>query len=171
MTHREYKRQEMERLEQEATSAIRQIALIVIIAIAIVVFISLTTAHAEETCITNLQTFHAVSKLDNLQKMLYLTVLAAVDYHQTEATVIKQPERYHEMNPVLGKHPSRSALVAFGVAGIAATALISRIDHPLARVLVDSIIVTEQVNVWENEYVMDRRTSSMPVMVVFSMDY
>ncbi|MCK9420252.1 MAG: hypothetical protein M0R70_12820 [Nitrospirae bacterium] len=170
MTSREYKNQQQTELNEAVPAAIMQMVLIVIIAIAIVVFLSLTTVHAGETRLSNLETFHTISTLDKLQKTLYLTVLAAVDYHQTVRSVIDQPLKYHEMNPVLGEHPSRAALAVFGTVGIAATALISRIDHPLARIVVDSIIATEQVNVWENEHTMDRRTS-MPIMVVFSMSY
>lgn len=122
-------------------------------------------AHAGEAF--NLETFFAIPQLDDLQKIIYLTVLAAEDYRQTVETVVKQPNRYYEMNPVLGKHPGRRDLMLFGAAGIAATAMISRINYSFARILVDSIIATEEANVWENEYAMDRR-ASMPIMAVMS---
>jgi hypothetical protein len=74
---------------------------------------------------------HAVSKLDNLQKMLYLTVLPQWissnrgNGDQAARTLLRD-------EPCL---ESTSAAHWWPLAaGIAATALISRIDHSLARV-------------------------------------
>ena len=111
-----------------------------------------------------------VSQMNRAQKIAYLTALAFTDYRQTVNTVVKRPGRYQELNPVLGKHPSRASLVAFGVIGVATTALIGQIDHPLARIAVDSIIATEQLNIRENEYSMHRR-KSVPIMIVATFQF
>ncbi len=118
----------------------------------------------------NIETFFAIEKLDNGQKMFYLGLLSAVDYYQTVETVVKQPGVYREINPILGEHPSRQSLALFGVAGVAAVYAVQRI-FPEARVLVDSIIASEQVNIWENQYSMNRTRMSIPVMVVVSYQF
>ncbi len=117
-----------------------------------------------------IDTFFAIQKFESAGKLTYLTVLAAADYYLTVENVLKHLDQFHEMNPVLGRQPSRERLALFGAAGLSAVWAISKLDHPLARIIVDSIIATEQVNVWENGYVMARR-SSMPVMIVFSYQF
>ncbi len=156
------------RREQAAAAAMFRFMLIAVLLTALAFVVTLSAQAGDEM---DLNTFFGVQQLSpGSQKLTYLTALAAVDYLQTVSTVVAHPDRNYEMNPLLGRHPRRGALAAFGLGGIAATALISRIDNPLARIVVDSIIATEQANVWENQYAMDRRTS-MPVMVVFSFSY
>jgi hypothetical protein len=118
----------------------------------------------------NLEPLVVIAHLENSQKITHLIALALVDYNQTVATVVKQPEQFFEMNPVLGKHPGRTALALFGIAGVAATALVSGIDHPVAEIVVNSIIATEQLNVWENQYVMGSR-NTLPIMIVASFPF
>jgi len=129
---------------------------------------------ARETAEQNLETFLVLRHLDNVQKISYLAVLAVVDYRQSVDAFFHHPgkpyEHHQEQNPILGPRPSRGELAAFGLAGVAATALISRSDHPLARIVVDSIVATEQVNVWQNQYAMTRQ-SSLPIMVVMAFQF
>ncbi len=125
-------------------------------------------AEAEES--PDLRTFFAIQRLDDTQKMLYLGFLAAIDYQQTVASVVKHPDQYSELNPILGRHPGRRELALFGAAGLTAVYVVQRTFYgAFSRVLVDSIIATEQINVWENEYVQYR--SSMPIMVVASFSF
>ncbi len=127
-----------------------------------------TGFHGDDMAIQNLMTVFAVQRMDSAQKISYLGVLAAVDYLQTVNTVVRQPERYREMNPILGEHPTRRSLALFGAAGIATVrALDKYLPEMLAHIVVDSIIMTEQVNVWENQYTINKRTR-MPVMIAAS---
>jgi len=116
----------------------------------------------------SLQTLAVIPRLDATQKITYLTVLALVDYHQTITTLDAHPDLY-ELNPALGPHPSRAALVAFGILGVTAVALLTRIEHPLARIVVDSIIATEQINVRENQNPRGRR--GIPIMIATSFQF
>jgi hypothetical protein len=117
----------------------------------------------------SLQTFAVIPRLDATQKITYLTVLAMVDYRQTVDTVVAHPDQYYELNPALGPHPSRAALAAFGILGVGATALLTRVEHPLARIVVDSIIATEQINVYENQNPRGRR--GLPIMIAASIQF
>jgi len=128
-------------------------------------------AHADESL--NTETFLAIQKLDGTQKILYLTALSLTDYFQTVSTVIAHPDKYREMNPILGPHPSRAALAAFAIAGVSATAIIGRIGgalSPIARIAVDSIVASEQLNVWQNQYAMGKATR-IPVVLMISMQF
>ena len=52
------------------------------------------------------------------------TALTALDMSQT-LKIAREPDRYHEHNPILGNHPSESdVLIYFGVTWAAQTALV-----------------------------------------------
>jgi hypothetical protein len=129
---------------------------------------SATPARADDSI--NFETFTAISKLSGSQKTLYLAALSLTDYRQTDLTVVAHPDRYREINPALGPHPSREALAACTAVSIAAIALLAQIDHPLTKFAVDSAIASEALNVWENQYAMGKATH-IPIMLVFSFNY
>jgi hypothetical protein len=137
----------------------------------ILVLVVIAAARADERETNGIElsfTPFAAPRLDNAQKIAYLAGMALVDYHQTITTLDAHPDLY-ELNPALGPHPSRAALAAFGILGVTATALLTRIDHSLARIVVDSIIATEQINVYENQHPRGRR--GMPIMIAASWQF
>lgn len=54
---------------------------------------------------------------DRLQKDLVYWTTAAADVYTTKRTVIDHPDRFHELNPVLGRHPDLPELVALKLGG------------------------------------------------------
>lgn len=137
----------------------------------ILVLVFIATARADEYGTNGIQLNFAplaAPQLDAARKIAYLAGMAMVDYHQTITTLDAHPDLY-ELNPALGPHPSRAALVAFGILGVTATALLTRIEHPLARIVVDSIIATEQINVYENQNPRGRR--GLPIMIATSIQF
>lgn len=167
MNHWTWKEQQRIKREQKTIDGV--IAAVIIIVLALVMLALLAVpARAEEL---NTETFFAIAKLNDTQKMFYLGLLSAVDYRQTVNTVVKHPDRYCEMNPILGPHPDRRSLALFGMVGLGAVyAAQHTLPEFISRILVDSIIASEQVNVWENQYAISRN-ASIPVMIVVSYSF
>lgn len=58
-------------------------------------------------------------------------VAALLADYSTTLAVVHHPDRWHETNPLLGRHPSAAAASAYFGASIAAHALVSRLlPHP-----------------------------------------
>lgn len=97
---------------------------------------------------------------ERVEKFATLASFAFVDYNQS-AGLVTPGGKATELNPVLGKHPSRAQMLAFGlesfVALYVATELLPR---SFGRVLLDSVIATEQLNIEENREVLDGRKRS-----------
>ena len=104
---------------------------------------------------------------ERLDKLTILTVLATIDYTQS-AEIFYHRTGYAELNPILGKQPSRSDMITFGVVSIGLLALLP--DKPWARVLIDSAITSEYWNVEDNRAVLSgqgRRINAIPIIVTF----
>jgi hypothetical protein len=95
-----------------------------------------------------------------------LAAYALADYQQSVDMFYHRHPSAHEINPVLGEKPSRRSMALFGIAGVLATALIGSIDHPLARIAVDSIVASEQFNIEENERVRNGQGRQIDAILV-----
>ncbi len=168
MTHSAFKIQQQQKREGDSIDGTIAAVIIIVIALTMLAVLAVP-ARASESW--NPETAFGVQHLDSTQKFTYIGVLAVIDYWQTVNTVVRQPDRYRELNPVLGERPTRQSLALFGAVGISAVyALDKYLPETLARIVVDSIIMTEQVNVWENQYAIEGR-KRMPVMIAVSYQF
>jgi len=126
------------------------------------------TSSAKDDAIS-LEPLVAIAQLDKTQRIAHLITLAIVDYQQTVAAVIKRPDQFIEMNPILGEHPNRTELAVFGIFGVVTTAMIGEINHPLTEIVVNSIIASEQLNILENQHMKER--TQIPIMIVASFRF
>ena len=76
-----------------------------------------------------------------------------------------------ELNPVLGKHPSRGDMLAFGVSGTGLLWLSMEIlPEPWATIVVDSVLASERFNIEDNASVLQsrsRRINAVPIILTF----
>ncbi len=113
-------------------------------------------------------------KDERLEKLMVLASFAAIDYNQSVDLFFNRTG-YYEINPILGKHPSRRDMLVFGAAGMGllwgAAELLERAGYPrAAQVLVDSALSSEQLNIEDNALVADgrqRRIDAVPVMLTW----
>jgi hypothetical protein len=77
--------------------------------------------------------------------------MALQDYNHSVDKILQGDKI--ELNPILGKNPSRSDFAAFGLAGVTATFLCEKYlpDSWFKTTLLYSIIETERYNIEENE--------------------
>ena len=122
-------------------------------------------AHADESEFIDYNAVLATTHLEPSQKITCLAVLSIADYFQTVERVVNNPDRYEEKNPLLGKYPRKEQLALFGITGISTAFLISKIENPIAQIAVDSIIASEELNVWINEH-SHRGNNTVPIMIV-----
>jgi hypothetical protein len=79
-----------------------------------------------------------------------LASFALIDYAQTTA-MLYGSGGYHEINPLLGEHPSRGNLIVFGVIGSGLFYLIGRsLPDPWQQIFVDSVLSIERMNIEDN---------------------
>lgn len=84
------------------------------------------------------------------QNLGVLTSFALIDYAQTVA-MLYGSEGYYEINPILGAHPSRGTLVAFGLIGSGLFYVIGRnLPDPWKQIFVDSVLTIERLNIEDN---------------------
>ena len=82
-----------------------------------------------------------------------LASFALIDYAQTTA-MLHGSGGYHELNPLLGEHPSRGSLIAFGVISSGLFYLIGRsLPDPWQQIFVDSVLSIERMNIEDNRRV------------------
>lgn len=102
-------------------------------------------------------------------KIVNLLLYAAIDYKQSTTMFYNLPGR-RELNPLLGDKPSRESMLMFGAAGVAATYGISKLlpDGVFKNVLIDSILMTEKLNIEENKNTIQygKRTFNTIMIVV-----
>jgi hypothetical protein len=68
----------------------------------------------------------------DLNRELAYTALHLVDWGQT-LNIARNPDRFHERNPILGRHPSPGQVNRYMAASLAAHWLIARALKPKAR--------------------------------------
>ena len=87
---------------------------------------------------------------DHTEELALLVSLAAVDYQQS-VDMFYHGEGYYELNPILGTEPSRTDMLAFGVIGVGLTYLLAdTMPKPWRRIILDSVIASEKMNIEEN---------------------
>ena len=105
---------------------------------------------------------------DRLQKFSVLASYAAIDYSQS-ADLFYHRSGYYEINPILGKQPSRRDMLAFGAVGMALLYFSTKIlPDSWSNVLIDSAISSEGWNIEDNVLVSNayhRRINAVPVIV------
>jgi len=105
---------------------------------------------------------------DHLQRFAAITAFAVIDYRQS---VIMFYDRagYYEINPIVGKNPSRNDMFKLGVVGVGLLYLASSIlDDPWKTVLLDSVATSEGWNIEDNDRIMNgvpRRIGGMPIII------
>jgi hypothetical protein len=105
---------------------------------------------------------------DRLQKFAVLATFAAIDYDQS-AGWVTPGGKYPELNPILGEHPTRMDMLAFGGASIGLLWLAAELlPAPWAAILLDSAISTEQLNIEMNAELkagLHPRVDALPIIV------
>jgi hypothetical protein len=154
----------LQRRQQREASAYRaaKLALIALL-IGLLLIALVIPAHAETSAMD-----------EKTQTILALAAFAAIDYNQS-CDMFYSRQGYYEINPVLGKHPSRRGMLVFGTAGIGllwgGAEILERAGYPrAARVLVDSALSSEQWNIEDNVLVADgkhRRIDAIPIVLTW----
>jgi hypothetical protein len=101
-----------------------------------------------------------------------LAAYAAIDFDQS-AGLVTPGGRTNELNPILGEHPTRQDMLAFGVVGMGLLYLASEIlPEPWDRIVVDSAVTSEGFNIEENVRAENarwrgfaRRIEGMPILI------
>jgi hypothetical protein len=87
------------------------------------------------------------------QNLGVITSFALIDYAQTTA-MLYSSGNYYEINPILGPHPDRAQLVAFGLVGSGLFYLIGKsLPYPWSQIFVDSVLSIERMNIEDNRRV------------------
>jgi len=85
--------------------------------------------------------------------MAFLFSMALIDYNQSVDMFFRE-EGFVEINPILGAHPSRGEMAAFGLISVGLTyLLIEVLPERWRRIAIDSIIASEKMNIEENRRV------------------
>ena len=104
---------------------------------------------------------------DRTMSFAMLTVYAAIDFDQSAGWVTPGGGTY-ELNPALGKHPTRQDMLAFGAVGMGLLYLASEVlPEPWDRIVVDSAVTTEGFNIEDNVRAMEgrRRMEAIPIII------
>lgn len=104
---------------------------------------------------------------ERMEKFLILATYAAIDYNQSAGWVTPGGGTY-ELNPALGKHPTRQDMLAFGAVGMGLLYLASEVlPEPWDRIVVDSAVTTEGFNIEDNVRAMEgrRRMEAIPIII------
>ena len=84
------------------------------------------------------------------QELAVLSSFAVIDYTQSVSMFYKS-SGYYELNPTLGKRPSRQNMALFGLIGVSVFyALAKTLPDPWKQIFVDSVIASEQMNIEDN---------------------
>jgi hypothetical protein len=106
------------------------------------------------------------SNLSINQKLSILAYYAWTDY-QESSRIFKNPQ-HHEINPLLGKHPHNDTLLGFGIIGVAAVGLLTQSDSRAAKILIDSVLASEIMNIQENK---NAKHTHLPIMIVVAWEW
>ena len=120
----------------------------------------------------DLRTFFAMEKMDYSQKLTYLAALAALDLKQTTDYIVTNKNNY-EVNPILGPHPTHRDLQMVAMVGIASAWVFMKYfpEGVVKHVILDSVIASEQANIREDRDLYQHHKTSMPIMVVASIQF
>jgi hypothetical protein len=113
-------------------------------------------------------------RAERIEKIAVLAAFAAIDYRQS-CDIFYGRQGHYELNPVIGKQPSRRGMLAFGTMGIGllwgGAELLERAGYPrAAQVLVDSALSSEQWNIEDNVLLTDgkqRRINAVPIVLTW----
>jgi hypothetical protein len=79
---------------------------------------------------------------------------------------------FTEGNPLLGPRPSRERLLAFGLAGMTVSSLVvTRLPAPWSRIVLDSIVKSEELNVAANMDFLRAGRHQGPIPLVVSLQF
>lgn len=102
------------------------------------------------------------------QRIVELAVYSIIDYRQSTEMFFER-EGYYELNPILGKEPTRQDMLVFGGVGIMLVYLLSdNLPEPWGTILLDSVITSEQKNIEQNQRLLNNFTrdyDSIPIMI------
>lgn len=105
------------------------------------------------------------NKLRN-EKLALLGIMSIVDYNQS-VQMFYHDEGKDELNPILGKEPSRKSLLAFGTVALGLTYLLSDALPPKwSTIFLDSVIESERLNIRENYEVINGRSRRFDTILV-----
>jgi hypothetical protein len=109
---------------------------------------------------------------ENDERLFILASLAAVDYNQSAGFVTPGGGAV-ELNPLLGDHPSRGDMLAFGSVSMGLAWAASKIlPEPWDRIVLDSAISSEKWNIEENKLVRDgKRRSIQAVPIIITVRF
>jgi hypothetical protein len=153
MTYREWHKKQAWRRREDA--AIRAMYwLLAALLVGALLALLVVPAHAEE---------------QRTEKLAVLAAMAWIDYDQSAGWVTPGGRTY-ELNPILGEHPSRGDMLAFGATGLGLLWLAGEVlPEPWATVVLDSAITSERWNIEDNVLARDgrRRINAVPVIITW----
>ncbi len=110
---------------------------------------------------------------EKLSSFVVLSGMSVVDFFQT-INILFDKKGYHELDPLLAKHPSRGELIAFGVGGLIIVYLVRQwLPEPWDGVFLDSVITSEGWNITENNTVLEggkRRMSGILLILTLRLN-
>ena len=87
--------------------------------------------------------------------MAAITSMALIDYTQS-VSMFSGSDGYYELNPLLGKKPGKTDMMAFGVIGLGIFYFLeNNLSDPWRQIVVDSIIASERLNIEDNRRIRD----------------
>ena len=108
---------------------------------------------------------------DRTMSFAMLTAYAAIDLDQSAGWVTPGGGTY-ELNPALGKHPTRQDMLAFGVVGIGLLYLASEVlPEPWGRIVLDSAVSSEQFNIEDNVRAKEGRRLIEAIPIIITMRF
>ena len=126
---------------RRAAALIRKAGVVKALLLAVMLMTAGSAAHGEE---------QRPAWSDRMMSFAMLTAYAAIDFDQSAGWVTPGGGTY-ELNPALGKHPTRQDMLAFGVVGIGLLYLASEVlPEPWGRIVLDSAVSSEQFNIEDN---------------------
>lgn len=111
---------------------------------------------------------------ERVEKMALLTAYAVIDYRQS-CEAFYTTDGYFpygpELNPILGKTPTRRDMIVFGAAGISVLAVaLYVLPESWGDVLLDSALTTQGANIEANQTIlqdMNIRRTALPIMLTW----
>ena len=114
------------------------------------------------------QAYIPITGLARRDEVVALAAFALVDYKQSTDAFFKRGH-HDEVNPLLGKQPSRGELLTFGLIGTGLTYLVEEIlPESWSRLAVRSIVKSEQMNIEWNRIVAEgykRPARIVPIVI------
>lgn len=103
---------------------------------------------------------------------LLISTMSLIDYHQSKKMF--KSENFHELNPILSSRPTNEEMAIFGIVSLSFVYASSKMieNDTVKKILIDSIIATEKLNIEDNKRVMDGEKRLYDcLMIIISIEF